>query len=44
MADPPTGDAGVELVDVDIDGPVENLTINGIDVAPLIEAELDRRS
>jgi uncharacterized protein YjbI with pentapeptide repeats len=34
---------GVELVDVDIDGYVENLTVNGVDVAPLIEAELDRR-
>jgi uncharacterized protein YjbI with pentapeptide repeats len=34
---------GVELVDVDIDGEVVNLTINGVDVAPLIEAELDRR-
>jgi hypothetical protein len=34
---------GVELGDVDIDGEVENLTINGVDVGPLIEAELDRR-
>jgi hypothetical protein len=34
---------GVELVDVDIDGEVAGLTINGVDVAPLIEAELDRR-
>jgi uncharacterized damage-inducible protein DinB len=34
---------GVELVDVDIDGEVANLTINGVDVGPLIEAELDRR-
>jgi hypothetical protein len=34
---------GVDLIDVDIDGEIENLTINGVDVAPLIEAELDRR-
>ena len=34
---------GVELVDVRIDGEVENLLINGVDVAPLVNAELDRR-
>src|SRR5690606_30148542 len=34
---------GVELVDVSIDGDLQNVTINGVDVAPLIEAELDRR-
>ena len=34
---------GVELVGVDIDGEVANLRINGVDVGPLIEAELDRR-
>ena len=34
---------GVDLVDVDISGQIENLTINGVDVAPLITAELDRR-
>ncbi|MDR7326838.1 MULTISPECIES: DinB family protein [Catenuloplanes] len=34
---------GVWLSDVDIDGEVRNLVINGVDVAPLIEAELDRR-
>jgi uncharacterized protein YjbI with pentapeptide repeats len=34
---------GAELVDVDITGEVSGLTINGVDVAPLIEAELDRR-
>jgi hypothetical protein len=34
---------GVELVDADIYGEVVNLTINGVDVGPLIEAELDRR-
>jgi hypothetical protein len=35
---------GVELVDTEIDGEVRNLVINGVDVAPLIEAELDRRT
>ena len=34
---------GVELTDTTIDGEVQNLVINGIDVAPLVEAELDRR-
>ncbi|MDR7275084.1 DinB family protein [Catenuloplanes atrovinosus] len=34
---------GVYLSDVDISGEISNLTINGVDVAPLIEAELDRR-
>ncbi len=34
---------GVELVDTVIDGEISNLVINGVDVAPLIEAELDRR-
>jgi hypothetical protein len=34
---------GVELQNVEIDGDVEGLTINGVDVGPLIEAELDRR-
>jgi uncharacterized protein YjbI with pentapeptide repeats len=34
---------GVELVDARIDGEVQNLVINGVDVAPLVEAELDRR-
>jgi hypothetical protein len=33
----------VDLIDVDISGQIENLTINGVDVGPLIEAELDRR-
>ena len=36
-------DAGVELVDVDIHGEIENLTINGVDIGPLVNAELDRR-
>jgi len=34
---------GADLIDVDIHGEVENLVINEVDVAPLIEAELDRR-
>ena len=34
---------GVELVDVRIDGEVQNVVVNGVDVAPLVEAELDRR-
>jgi hypothetical protein len=34
---------GVELVDVDIHGEVRNIVINGVDVAPFIEAELNRR-
>lgn len=31
------------LVDVEIDGEVQNLRVNGVDVAPLVEAELDRQ-
>jgi DinB superfamily/Pentapeptide repeats (8 copies) len=34
---------GIELVNVSIDGEIQNLVINGVDVAPLVEAELDRR-
>jgi hypothetical protein len=34
---------GVELVNADIYGEVENVTINGVDIAPLITAELNRR-
>jgi DinB superfamily len=34
---------GVELVDVDICGELQNVTINGVDIAPLVEAELNRR-
>jgi hypothetical protein len=34
---------GVELLDVDIYGEIQNLTINGVEVGPLVEAELDRR-
>jgi uncharacterized damage-inducible protein DinB len=34
---------GVELVDVEIDGELQNVVINGVDVAPLVEAELVRQ-
>jgi hypothetical protein len=34
---------GVELVDVEITGEIVNLTVNGVDVAPLVDAELNRR-
>ena len=34
---------GVELLDVDIHGELRNLVINGVDVAPFIDAELNRR-
>jgi hypothetical protein len=34
---------GVEISGSTIDGEVESLVINGVDVAPLVEAELDRR-
>lgn len=34
---------GVELQDVDISGELLNVTVNGVDVVPLVEAELDRR-
>ncbi|HEU4948898.1 MAG TPA: DinB family protein, partial [Kribbella sp.] len=34
---------GVELVDVRIDGEIQNLLINGVDVAPFVTEELDRR-
>jgi hypothetical protein len=30
-------------VDVDISGEIENLRVNGVDVVPLVEAELSRR-
>jgi len=33
---------GVEIVDTTIDGEFQNFVINGVDVAPLVEAELDR--
>ena len=34
---------GVELVNVDIYGEIVNVTINGVDIGPLVEAELARR-
>jgi hypothetical protein len=34
---------GVELVDVRIDGEIEGLVINGVDVSAYVEDELDRR-
>lgn len=34
----------VDLFDVMIDGSIHNVVINGVDVGPLIEAELDRRT
>jgi len=34
---------GALLVNLDMDGLLENVTINGVDVVPLVEAELDRR-
>ncbi|MET0741289.1 MAG: DinB family protein [Candidatus Nanopelagicales bacterium] len=34
---------GAALVNVDISGEIENLLVNGVDVAPLVEAELNRR-
>lgn len=34
---------GVEITDTTIDGEIQNVVVNGVDVAPLVEAELDRR-
>jgi uncharacterized damage-inducible protein DinB len=34
---------GVELANVDIYGEIVNVTINGVDVGPLVDAELNRR-
>ena len=34
---------GLGLVDVEITGEIEDVTINGVNIGPLIEAELDRR-
>lgn len=34
---------GVELVDVDISGEIRNVTINGVDITPIVQGELDRR-
>ena len=34
---------GVELLDVQISGELQNVVVNGVDIAPLVEAELNRR-
>ena len=34
---------GVELVNVDIYGEIMNVTVNGVDIGPLVDAELNRR-
>jgi hypothetical protein len=34
---------GADLRDMDISGQIDNVRINGVDVVPLVEAELDRR-
>ena len=34
---------GAELLDVDIDGELQNVTVNGVDIAPLVEAEMARQ-
>lgn len=34
---------GVELVNVEISGELQNVVVNGIDIAPLVDAELNRR-
>src|SRR6476619_292990 len=34
---------GVVMQDAEIDGLVSNLTVNGVEVMPYVEAELDRR-
>ena len=34
---------GVELVDVAINGELQNVMVNGVDIGPLVEAELNRR-
>jgi hypothetical protein len=34
---------GVELANVDIHGEIMNVTVNGVDIGPLVNAELDRR-
>jgi hypothetical protein len=35
--------SGSALKDMDISGQIDNVRINGVDVVPLVEAELDRR-
>src|SRR6188472_4430968 len=34
---------GVELVGVEISGELQNVIVNGVDIAPLVDAELNRR-
>lgn len=34
---------GVELVDVEISGELQNVVVNGVDIATLVDAELNRR-
>ncbi len=34
---------GVELLDVEIDGELQNVVVNGVDIGPLIEAEMARQ-
>jgi len=34
---------GVEMLDVDISGDIENVRVNGVDIGPLVDAELNRR-
>jgi DinB superfamily len=34
---------GVELLNVSITGELENVVVNGVEIGPLVEAELDRR-
>ena len=34
---------GVELVDVEISGELQDVVVNGVDIAPLVDAELNRR-
>lgn len=34
---------GLELCDVEISGELENVTVNGVDIGPLVEQELNRR-
>lgn len=34
---------GVEMCDVEISGEMKNVVVNGVDIAPLIDAELNRR-
>ena len=34
---------GVEFGDVEISGELQNVVVNGVDIAPLVEAELNRR-